>query len=269
MQECGITIRRGSPAECRSYPSHIVGLFVPSRKPHVSFVTLRKLDKGARIMSTEPTLTDVPSSSLPSPDGSAGTYPSMDMQKVAVDMLQASADAVQQSVLLASDIVRAANWIGEAVESGHKVLACGNGGSACDAQHFVAELMGHFEVAARAPLPAIALSADVAVLTAIGNDYSFADIFARQVRSLATSGDVIVGISTSGESENVLRAFLGAPAGVRKIALTGQCGQLGTLADLAICVPASRTAPIQAAHISIIHAICAVVDRRFTALPGV
>jgi D-sedoheptulose 7-phosphate isomerase len=185
-----------------------------------------------------------------------------------LDMLQASADAVLQSRRLVSEIVLAAEWIADAFDAGHKVLVCGNGGSASDAQHFAGELLGHFTSATRVPLPAVALSADAAVLTAIANDYSYADVFARQVQGLGQPGDILVGISTSGESQNVLRAFGAAPAGVRKIALTGPRGQLADLADLALRVSAGATAPMQAAHIAIIHSICTVLDERF-ACPGI
>jgi D-sedoheptulose 7-phosphate isomerase len=164
--------------------------------------------------------------------------------------------------------VAAAQAVKEALARGGKVLVFGNGGSASDAQHFAGELMGHFLVDDRRARPAIALAADSAVVTCIANDYAFADVFARQVRGLAQPGDVLVGISTSGRSENVLRAFAAAPEGVLKIALTGPGGPLGDAADVAIRVPADATAPMQAAHISIIHAICAVLEERFAEIDG-
>jgi D-sedoheptulose 7-phosphate isomerase len=181
------------------------------------------------------------------------------------DMLQGSAAAVQACLLLADRITDAAHLIADAFEGGHKLLVCGNGGSAADAQHFAGELMGRFlsSASARAPRPAIALTADTAVLTCIGNDYAFDDVFARQVRGLAQPGDVLVGISTSGASPNVRRAFAAAPPGVLKIALTGPGGDLAQEADLALGVPFEGTAPIQAAHIAIIHAVCAVLEARF------
>jgi D-sedoheptulose 7-phosphate isomerase len=166
---------------------------------------------------------------------------------------------------MADDVVSVAHTIADAFASGHKLLVCGNGGSAADAQHFAGELIGRFLSSAseRAPRPAIALSADSAVLTCIANDYGYDEVFARQVRGLAQAGDVLVGISTSGSSANVLRAFQAAPSGVTRIALCGRTGPLANLADLALCVPAEGTAPIQAAHIAIIHAICMVLEARF------
>jgi D-sedoheptulose 7-phosphate isomerase len=181
-------------------------------------------------------------------------------------MLESSAESIRACVPLAVDIAGVANRIADAFDYGHKLLVCGNGGSAADAQHFVGELMGHFlaSASARAPRPAVALTADGAVLTAIANDYTYADVFARQVTALAQPGDVLVAISTSGRSENVLRAFAAAPAGTLKIALTGQTGPLADAADLAIRVPWDSTAPIQAAHGAIIHAICTVLEARFS-----
>ncbi len=181
-------------------------------------------------------------------------------------MLDRSASAVRASLRLADDIARTAHAIADALEGGGKLLVCGNGGSAADAQHFAGELMGRFLVDGRAPRPAIALGADTAVLTCIANDYSYQDVFARQVQGLAVAGDVLVGISTSGASENVLRALAAAPPGVLKVALTGPSGPLAAAADLALAVPAEGTAPIQAAHIAIVHAICAVLEERFAAL---
>jgi D-sedoheptulose 7-phosphate isomerase len=182
-----------------------------------------------------------------------------------LDMLDKSAAAIVASRALAGGIGRAADAIYEAFECGHKLLVCGNGGSAADAQHFAGELIGRFLSSAseRAPRPALALSADSAVMTCIANDYAYEDVFARQVRGLAQSGDVLVGISTSGTSPNVVRAFSAAPDGVVKIALCGPGGALAECADIALRVPFEGTAPIQAAHIAIIHAICVVLEARF------
>lgn len=184
-----------------------------------------------------------------------------------VEMLTTSAEAILACQALVDEIASVAHTIADAFESGHKLLVCGNGGSAADAQHFAGELMGRFlsSRSDRAPRPAIALSADSAVLTCIGNDYGYEEIFARQVHGLATPGDVLVGISTSGSSLNVIRAFEAAPAGVVKIALCGPAGRLAGLADVALCVPCEGTAPIQAAHIAMIHAICLVLEERFAA----
>jgi D-sedoheptulose 7-phosphate isomerase len=190
-----------------------------------------------------------------------------DDRATVLGMLRASAEAIRLCEGLADEIGGAAQAISSAFDSGHKLLVCGNGGSAADAQHFAGELIGRFLSSAsqRAPRPAIALSADSAVLTCIGNDYGYEEVFARQVRGLAQAGDVLVGISTSGSSPNVVRAFEAAPPGVTRIALCGSGGQLAQCADLALRVPSEETAPIQAAHIAIIHAICMVLEARFQA----
>jgi len=137
---------------------------------------------------------------------------------------------------------------------------CGNGGSAADAQHFVAELVGRFS-REREPFAAIALTANTSVLTAVSNDYEFAEVFARQVRALVRPGDVLVGISTSGRSENVIRAMHAARPGTTRIAITGTGGPLAASADLVLAAPGKTTPEVQAAHGALIHAICLVVDQ--------
>jgi D-sedoheptulose 7-phosphate isomerase len=189
-----------------------------------------------------------------------------DSQRALVEqMVDASAVAIAACRSLTDEIVGVANCIGDAFDLGHKLLVCGNGGSAADAQHFAAELVGRFlpAYADRAPRAAIALTADSAVLTAVSNDFDYVEIFSRQVRALATAGDVLLGISTSGTSPNVLHALQAAPTGVKKVALCGPTGTLAAAADLALCVPFQGTAYIQAAHIVVIHAICAVLEDRF------
>jgi D-sedoheptulose 7-phosphate isomerase len=148
-----------------------------------------------------------------------------------------------------------------ALAGGGRVLAFGNGGSAAEAQHLVAELIGRAK-ADRAPLPAIALVADAASLTAIANDYGFADTFARQVRALATRKDLVVGISTSGRSENVVRALEAARQAHAKTALlTGADGvRAAALADYAIVVPSAETARVQEMHLLVVHLLCEIVD---------
>ena len=182
-------------------------------------------------------------------------------------MLEASTDAVRACLAIADDVAEAGRRIGDALDAGGKVLICGNGGSAADAQHFAGELLGRFRLSERRSLPALALSADGAVMSTIANDYAFADVFARQVAALARPGDVLVGISTSGKSENVLRAFTAAPAGVLRIALVGPGGPLAERADLALRVRAEGTAHIQAGHIAVIHAVCEMLERRFSRAP--
>jgi D-sedoheptulose 7-phosphate isomerase len=155
---------------------------------------------------------------------------------------------------LTGAIERAAALLVATLQSGAKILICGNGGSAADAQHFAAELIGRFELE-RAAWPAIALTTDTSILSAIGNDYEFEDVFARQVQGLGQKGDVLIGISTSGNSANVLRAAaLAKSKGLRTIGLLGRDG--GALAagvDHAVVVGHPRTARIQEGHILILH----------------
>lgn len=148
----------------------------------------------------------------------------------------------------------------KAFKAGHKVLLFGNGGSAADAQHIAAELSGRFYLE-RIPLPALALTANTSVLTAIANDYSYEDVFARQVQGLAQKGDVVIGISTSGNSPNVLKGIREAKyRGAITIALTGQGGKLGKTADYTLIVPSTDTPRIQEAHILAWHLICFMVE---------
>lgn len=166
--------------------------------------------------------------------------------------------------LMAAPIAAAIETMTNSLINGGKILACGNGGSAGDAQHFAAELIGRFE-AERQELAAIALTTDSSILTAIANDYSFNQIFSKQVRGLGHSGDVLLAISTSGNSGNVIEAIKAAhEADMRVIALTGKGGgQIGELLlddDIHLCVPADRTARIQETHLLIIHCLCDGID---------
>jgi phosphoheptose isomerase len=173
--------------------------------------------------------------------------------------------AVKQQVLaLVPDIEQAAITILAALKSGNKILTCGNGGSAADAQHFSAELVARYDKERRS-LPAIALTTDTSAVTAIGNDYSYEDVFARQIEGLGAKGDVLVAITTSGNSPNVLKAIEAAQKkGVHVIGLTGKGG--GKMKDLAIhnvIVPSSVTARVQEGHILIIHSWCRLIDDAF------
>ena len=163
---------------------------------------------------------------------------------------------------VAADIERAGALLVEVVGGGGQVLAFGNGGSAADAQHFVAELVGRFERTRRG-WPAVALTADTSVLTAVGNDFGFDAVFARQVEALGRPGDLAIGITTSGRSPNVVRGLEAAKArGVRTIALTGaDGGAAGRLAEVHVNVPETVTARVQEAHITVLHLWCALVDR--------
>ena len=145
-------------------------------------------------------------------------------------------------------------------KNGNKVLIAGNGGSAADAQHMAAEFVSRFFYD-RPGLPAIALTTDTSMLTAIGNDYGFKKLFSRQLQAQSQSGDIFIGISTSGNSENVIHAVMTAKeANIASVVLCGEGGTLKDLADIAICVPSSITPYIQECHICIAHMICAIVE---------
>ena len=155
--------------------------------------------------------------------------------------------------------VAAGVWI-EALRKGKKILICGNGGSAADSQHIAAELVSRF-ARDREALAAMALTVDTSVLTACGNDYGFEEVFARQVAALGRPGDVLVAISTSGSSKNVLRAVHEASRRrLITVALCGLGGQLASMADHVIAVPSRETPRIQEAHITIGHVICGIVE---------
>ena len=155
----------------------------------------------------------------------------------------------------------------DALKAGHKVLVCGNGGSAADAQHFAAELINRFETE-RAPLPGIALTTDSSNLTSIANDYSYEVVFSKQVQALGQAGDVLIAISTSGNSVSINNAVEAALAkGMQVLALTGETG--GKMAEIAsdhlhlVKIPSRRTARIQEMHILVIHIWCAMIDQTF------
>jgi D-sedoheptulose 7-phosphate isomerase len=158
---------------------------------------------------------------------------------------------------------RIAEAIVQALRNGNKLMLCGNGGSAADSQHLAAEFTGRF-VKDRRPLAALALSTDSSALTCIANDYSFDDVFSRQVIGLGRPGDCLLAISTSGNSRNVIRAVEAARAlDIRTIGLLGRDGgQLKGLCDLTLIVPSATTARIQEAHIFIGHTLCAMVESR-------
>lgn len=179
------------------------------------------------------------------------------------DSLQEHLETVQ--ALLRSninDIEQSGRMICDALVAGKKVLLCGNGGSAADAQHIAAELVGCYEKQRRS-WPAIALTTDTSALTAVSNDLGYEQVFARQLAGLAQPGDVLVAISTSGRSKNVLKAVERArELGCRAIALTGaSTDPLGSMCDLTVAVPSSRTSRIQEAHITIGHLWCEMVDQ--------
>jgi D-sedoheptulose 7-phosphate isomerase len=166
--------------------------------------------------------------------------------------------------VMAGPIASAGALMTDCLFADGKILACGNGGSASDAQHFAAELVGRFE-RERPELPAISLCTDTSLLTAIGNDYSFEQVFAKQVRALGAKGDVLLAISTSGNSANVVAAVVAAhEREMRVVALTGKgggrVGELLAPEDVHLCVPHSRTMRIQEVHLLTIHCLCDVID---------
>ena len=174
--------------------------------------------------------------------------------------------AVKQEAekILPQQVARGIVAMTDCLRAGGKVMACGNGGSAADAQHFAAELIGRFE-RERQELAAIALTTDTSILTAVGNDYSYDEIFSKQVRGLGKNGDILIGISTSGNSKNVVKAIEAAKKmGIEIIALTGNGGgKIATLLDaddIHLCAPSTRTARIQETHLVLLHALCDGVD---------
>jgi D-sedoheptulose 7-phosphate isomerase len=158
-------------------------------------------------------------------------------------------------------LIETASRISESFDSGGKLLIVGNGGSAGDAQHLAAEFVNRFQIE-RPPLPAIALTTDTSILTSIGNDYAFEQIFSKQVKALGKEGDVLLAISTSGDSANVVKAVECAKAiGIKTVTLTGKNGgELMGMGDIAINVASQRTARVQEVHITICHIICELVD---------
>lgn len=165
---------------------------------------------------------------------------------------------------LSRPLARAGELLAESLRAGGKVLACGNGGSAADAQHFAAELVNRFE-RERAPLAGIALTTDTSTLTSIANDYAYAQVFSKQLRAIGRRGDVLIGISTSGNSANVIEAVGAAhEMGLRVIALSGNGGGKMAAAlgaqDVHICVPHRKTARIQEVHLLALHCLCDAID---------
>ena len=160
--------------------------------------------------------------------------------------------------------MRAGKLLADCLKAGGKALACGNGGSAADAQHFAAELINRFETE-RPPLAGIALTTDTSTLTSIANDYAYQQVFAKQVRAIARKGDVLLAISTSGNSGNVIEAIGAAhEMGVRVIAMTGNGGgKMGAILkadDVHVCVPHKNTARIQEVHLLALHCMCDAID---------
>jgi D-sedoheptulose 7-phosphate isomerase len=188
----------------------------------------------------------------------------MNNQRI-IDHFNESAELkIQAASVLAHPISQAVELMFTALSNGNKVLACGNGGSAADCQHFAAELVGRFE-RERLPLPGLALTTDTSILTAVGNDYSYKEIFSKQVQAFGQAGDILLALSTSGNSANVIAAIeVALEREMRVIAMTGKgggaIGKLLTDADVHICVPHDRTARIQEVHLLTIHCLCDGID---------
>ncbi|AEX85637.1 phosphoheptose isomerase [Marinitoga piezophila KA3] len=163
---------------------------------------------------------------------------------------------------LLKKIESASKIITDTIKKGNKVIFCGNGGSAADAQHLAAELMGKFYLN-RKPMPAISLTVNTSVLTAIGNDFGYDEVFVRQLEGIAKNGDIIVGISTSGNSKNIIEAFKYAKENnIKIIAFTGETGgKMKEYADILINIPSNDTPRIQESHITIGHIICEIVEK--------
>jgi D-sedoheptulose 7-phosphate isomerase len=185
------------------------------------------------------------------------------MQDIIKADLKESIDLKNQVLKgLVPKIESAARIMIEALKAGNKILLCGNGGSAADSQHLAAEIVSRYKKD-RKPLSAIALTTDTSIITAVGNDYGFEFIFARQVEGLGRKGDVLVGISTSGESKNVVEAVAVAKSlGMKTIGILGCTGgRIGEAVDLAVIVPCKNTPRIQEAHITIGHILCDLIER--------
>ena len=183
------------------------------------------------------------------------------MQEAIAKMLKEGADLrLQMMGTMTGDILEAAQAIAHAFKTGRKVLLFGNGGSAADCQHIAAEFMNRFQIE-RPPLPAIALTTDTSILTSISNDYAFDEVFSKQIKALGNKGDIALGISTSGNSANVIKAFrVAKKSAMVTIALTAEGGKIAASADIALTVPSRSTPRIQEAHIAILHILCDLTD---------
>jgi D-sedoheptulose 7-phosphate isomerase len=186
------------------------------------------------------------------------------LARVAAHFAESANLKLKAAQVLGAPIARAGRMLADCLRNGGKVLACGNGGSAADAQHFAAELVNRFE-SERPPLAAIALTTDSSTLTSIANDYAYQQVFSKQLRALGRRGDALLAISTSGNSANVVEALDTAhELGVRVIALTGNGGGRMAAAlgaeDVHICVPHKSTARIQEVHLLVLHCMCDAVD---------
>lgn len=184
------------------------------------------------------------------------------MKKIILKNLEESIEVKDRFIKNNIDLIsKGAEMIATCLASGHKILIFGNGGSAADAQHITAEFVNRFEIE-RLPLAAIALTTDTSIITSIGNDYHFDEIFSKQIKALGKKDDIAWGISTSGNSKNVIQAINAAKdIGISTIGLTGRGGKLAESADLVFSVESDVTARIQETHITLGHILCDLVDR--------
>ncbi len=192
------------------------------------------------------------------------------MQKLVLEIVEESIQVKRECIKSHLEtLIAAAERLSQALKAGGKILIFGNGGSAADAQHIAAEFVNRYQMD-RPPLPAIALTTDTSIITSIANDFSFDEIFSKQIRALGRKTDVAIGISTSGNSENVVQAFsLARDAEIFTIGLTGRRGgRMGEHSDLLFAVPSDTTARIQETHILIGHLLCDLTDRILYGKPG-
>ncbi|MBU3946733.1 MAG: D-sedoheptulose 7-phosphate isomerase [Proteobacteria bacterium] len=184
------------------------------------------------------------------------------MKDIIENILEESIELKRKFIKNNADlIINGAYKISDCLISGHKILIFGNGGSAADAQHIAAEFVNRFRIE-RPPLAALALTTDTSILTSIGNDYSFDDIFSKQILALGKQYDIAIGISTSGNSKNIIKAIdVAKEIGIYTIVFTGRGGKLASLADMVFPVESDITARIQEVHITLGHIICELVDR--------
>lgn len=177
-------------------------------------------------------------------------------------------DALLQLMARADGLTEAAARLVETLQTGHKVLIAGNGGSAAEAQHFAAELVGRFK-RERVPYAVLSLTTDTSILTAVANDYGYHDVFARQVCALGQPGDLFIAFSTSGESENLVRALVaGQQCLLTTVAITGEhANRMARLADVAVRVPAAASDIVQELHLAVLHILCDIAESKLTNRP--
>jgi len=183
------------------------------------------------------------------------------MQEFIIQECQTISDNFLKLKELAPKLQETVKVCVQALKNGHKVMFCGNGGSASQSQHLAAELVGRYKKN-RSAMASLALTTDTSILTAVGNDYGFDEIFVRQVQGLGQPGDVLIGLSTSGNSSNVLKAFeLAKQMQMTTVAFVGELGgKMGQMADIALCVPSSKTNNIQEMHLALGHMLCGLIE---------